>query len=310
MKPSESGFAASNGFQQLLNQQLSQSQSQQLASSTILEFEQPIDSSNATAEDWYKIANCINDNYQQYSAFIVLHGTDTMAYSAAALHHLLGRNIKPVIFTGSQIPLSQPDSDGQDNLLSAVAFAKQSQLSQVAIYFNGKLLSAISATKVHSSDFSAFDSPNHQPLASINKDSNEITFIHQPSNADTELSGNFKLVDSAKVTDKVAVLFLHPCISNQVIEATFNNPKTKAVVMLSYGAGNPPDQNTCLLNALKTARERGVVILNKSQCFQGSVAQGNYAVGSALNTLGVISAQERTLEDLVTDLYINLANYL
>ena len=80
--------------------------------------------------------------------------------------------------------------------------------------------------------------------------------------------------------------------------------------MLSYGAGNPPDQNTCLLNALKTARERGVVIFNKSQCFQGSVAQGNYAVGSALNTLGVISAQERTLEDLVTDLYINLADYL
>jgi L-asparaginase len=311
MQPSDNGFAASKGFEQLLKDYLSEHQYSQLASSTILELDQPIDSSNATPADWYKIANCIADNYHNHSAFIVLHGTDTMAYSASAAHHLLGTNIKPVIFSGSQVPLSQPSSDAQQNILDAVAFAKQTHLNQVSICFNSKLLSAFSATKVHSSEFSAFNSPNTQEIAFIDNNTQEITFTQNNKQANTATIQSLSPVIINKLKnksaiDKVGVLLLHPCISDQVIKATFDNPNTQAIVMLTYGAGNPPDQNDFLLETLKQARHRGVVVLNKSQCFQGSVAQGNYAVGSALNKLGVISAQDRTLEDLVTDLYINL----
>ena len=138
MQPSDSGFTASKGFEQLLKDHLSENQYAQLENSTILELDQPIDSSNATPNDWYKIAKCIANNYQTYTAFIVLHGTDTMAYSACALHYLLGCNIKPVVFSGSQIPLSQAASDAHKNITDAVAFAKHSQLNQVAISFNGK----------------------------------------------------------------------------------------------------------------------------------------------------------------------------
>lgn len=306
MQPSEHGYQPSNGFEQLLTENLSQNSIQHLAPFDIIEFEKPIDSSNAKPDDWYSIATCISENYHQYSAFIVLHGTDTMAYTGAALTHLLGENIKPVIVTGSQIPLSQSRSDGTTNLQDAIAFCRDGKLAQVAICFGGKLLDAKTATKSHSSHFAAFDSPNHPPLATTGIDLTYNQALLKPASA---LKQSMTLPANQPKNNRVEILHLHPCISDAVIEATLNAPEIQAVILLSYGAGNPPDENQALMSALRTAKARGVVVFNKSQCYAGAVAQGSYAVGSALAKLGVISAGKRTLEDLVTDLHFNAHRY-
>ncbi|MEH6442577.1 MAG: asparaginase [Oceanospirillaceae bacterium] len=306
MQPSEQGYLPCEGIQALITDSLNARQYALLAPFTVHEFEHLIDSSNAQPSDWLKIAACIVENYQDFSAFIVLHGTDTMAYTAAALHHILGYCIKPVIVTGSQIPLCEARNDAITNLLDAALFARNAKPHQVSLCFAGKLLAANAATKVHSSALAAFDSPNKAPLAIANIQL-ELSNCNNTSSLQTIDFCNFKL--PSITANSVAVLFLYPGISNQVIDATLLNKASKAVVMLSYGAGNPPDQNQYLITALRDAKRRGVVVINKTQCHTGAVAQGSYAVGSILNEVGVISAQDRTLEDLITDLYINLQRY-
>jgi len=304
MQPSSAGYQASEGIQALIESNLSNQAIEQLSPYQVHEFDHLIDSSNAQPNDWLKIAQCVSDNYADYAGFIVLHGTDTMAYTAAALHHMLGTNIKPVIVTGSQIPLCEPRSDGASNLTEAALFARSKQLSQVALSFAGKLLAGNSAKKIHTSALAAFDSLNTPLLAraAINLEFADQSKPLQPEN--TLTTQTFKLTDfTAK---NVAVLYLYPGISNTQIEAAFDQNASKAVVMLSFGAGNPPDQNNALMSALKKAQQTNMPVFNMTQCYSGAVSQGTYAVGSALNDLGVISAENRTLEDVVTDLYINV----
>ncbi|MFT5708406.1 MAG: L-asparaginase [Oceanospirillaceae bacterium] len=306
MQPSEQGYLPSDGIQALIKDSLNAKQYAALAPFSVHEFEYLIDSSNAQPSDWLNIAECITENYRDFSAFIVLHGTDTMAYTASALHHILGDRIKPVIVTGSQIPLCEARSDAITNLLDAALFARNANTHQVSLSFAGKLLAAYSATKVNSSALAAFDSPNKTPMATANIQL-ELGDCNNESSLQTTDFCNFNL--PSITANSVAVLFLYPGISNEVIDATLLNKNSKAVVMLSYGAGNPPDQNQYLISALHEARKRGIVVVNKTQCHAGAVAQGSYAVGSILNELGVISAQDRTLEDLITDLYINFQRY-
>ena len=308
MEPSAEGYRPSAGIQQLINSCLGEKLLAQLQPFHCLEFEHLIDSSNARPGDWLQVAQCIKNNYQKYAGFIVLHGTDTMAYTAAALGHMLGNNTKPIIVTGSQIPMSQPRSDALSNLIDAASFARSAQVSQVCLYFGGKLLAANNATKVHSSQLCAFDSPNGQPLARANI---VLEFsAPQPNNPQTADKMHSELPLQPLTENSVAVLFLYPGISDSIIAATLLDKATKAVVMLSFGAGNLADQNKYLMDSLKQARSRGTVIVNMTQCYGGAVAQGSYAVGSTLNKLGVISAGSRTLEDVVTDLHINLDKYL
>ncbi|EPJ49774.1 MAG: hypothetical protein OFPI_22620 [Osedax symbiont Rs2] len=308
MLPSAEGYRPSAGIQQLINSCLGEKLLAQLQPFHCLEFEQLIDSSNAQPRDWLQIALRISENYQKYAGFIILHGTDTMAYTAAALGHMLGKNTKPIIVTGSQIPMSQPRSDALSNLIDAASFARSAQISQVCLYFGGKLFAADNVTKAHSSQLCAFDSPNGQPLARANI---ALDFYQpQPESSlkkDKTQSG-FQLQPLAH--NAVAVLMLYPGISDAIIAAALLDKATKAVVMLSFGAGNLADCNRYLMQSLKEARSRGTVIVNMTQCYGGAVAQGAYAVGSTLNKLGVISAKSRTLEDVVTDLYINLDKYL
>jgi len=306
MQPSSDGYKACEGIQSLIENNLSERALAKIRPYHVHEFDHLIDSSNAQPKDWTQIAQCIIDNYANYSGFIVLHGTDTMAYTAAALHHLLGTAIKPVIVTGSQIPLCEPRSDGASNLLEAALFARSNQLSQVAVSFAGKLLAGYSAKKVHSSALAAFDSLNAPLLARANIQLEFSTNTKAKSHTSTSIATAIKAFKLPDLTGKnVAVLYLYPGISNVQIEAAFNHQASKAVVMLSFGAGNPPDQNTCLMSALKKAQRNKLAVVNMTQCYSGAVSQGTYAVGSALTKLGVISAENRTLEDVVTDLYIN-----
>jgi len=304
MQPSSEGYQASEGIEALIESNLSNQAIEQLKPYHVHEFDRLIDSSNAQPKDWLEIAQCISDNYAKYAGFIVLHGTDTMAYTAAALHHMLGTNIKPVIVTGSQIPLCEPRSDGASNLTEAALFARSQQLSQVALSFAGKLLAGNCAKKIHSSALAAFDSLNAPLLA---RAAIKLEFAKRSTPQETTLATKiFKLDDfTAK---NVAVLYLYPGISNTQIKAAFDQSTSKAVVMLSFGAGNPPDQNNTLMSALRKAQQLNMPVFNMTQCYSGAVSQGTYAVGSALNDLGVISAENRTLEDVVTDLYINVTD--
>jgi len=304
MQSSTVGYQASQGIEALIESNLSNQAIEQLKPYHVHEFDRLIDSSNAQPKDWLEIAQCISENYANYAGFIVLHGTDTMAYTAAALHHMLGTSIKPVIVTGSQIPLCEPRSDGASNLTEAALFARSKQLSQVALSFAGKLLAGNCAKKIHSSALAAFDSLNAPLLA---RAAIKLEFAKRSTPQETTLATKiFKLDDfTAK---NVAVLYLYPGISNTQIEAAFDQSTSKAVVMLSFGAGNPPDQNNTLMSALRKAQQLNMPVFNMTQCYSGAVSQGTYAVGSALNDLGVISAKNRTLEDVVTDLYINVTD--
>jgi len=306
MQSSSTGYQASEGIQALIEANLSNQAIEHLKPYHVHEFDRLIDSSNAQPKDWLEIARCISDNYANYAGFIVLHGTDTMAYTAAALHHMLGANIKPVIVTGSQIPLCEPRSDGASNLIEAALFARSKQLSQVALSFAGKLLAGNCAKKIHSSALAAFDSLNAPLLA---RAAIKLEFANQSTPLPQEISLATKTFKLAEFTAKnVAILYLYPGISNTQIEAAFDQSSSKAVVMLSFGAGNPPDQNSTLMSALRKAQQLNMPVFNMTQCYSGAVSQGTYAVGSALNELGVISAENRTLEDVVTDLYINVAD--
>ncbi len=308
MQPSASGYQTSSGMSKLIANAFNSNALEQLKPFEVLEFTRLIDSSNAQPNDWLAIAQCIDDNYRQYAGFIVLHGTDTMAYTAAALHHMLGENIKPVIVTGSQIPMCEARSDGPSNIQDAILFARSGNVHQVCLSFAGKLIAGACAKKVDSSALAAFSSDNSRPLAVADI---SLSFTERHSQLNPSLSENrqlsFKLAPLQQ--QSVAVLLLYPGISKASIDAALLDKNIKAVVMLSYGAGNPPDQNSDLIKALETAVERGVVVINMTQCYRGKVAQGTYAVGSVLNKLGIISALDRTLEDVVTDLYINLKSY-
>lgn len=303
MQQSTQGYVPNAGIEALIRQSFNQQNLDAIQPFDVIEFEQLIDSSNAQPSDWLKIAHCINDNYHKYAGFIVLHGTDTMAYTACALHHIFGKNIKPIIVTGSQIPMCEIRSDGPGNILDAIMYIRNSELAEVCISFAGDLIAALSAKKVHSSAIGAFKSINKAALSSA-----DITLSIPAYQTDTRTQHPFKL--NPLKDNSVSVLLLYPGISKQAIDAALLNEQTKAVVMLSFGAGNPPDANQDLISALKSATQRKTVILNMTQCYQGKVAQGCYAAGSILNELGVISAQDRTLEDVVTDLYINLDSYL
>ncbi|MGB1239731.1 MAG: asparaginase [Pseudomonadales bacterium] len=300
MQPSSDGFSPAGNFDALIEKHMSTSEQHTLAPYQLLEFEHLIDSSNSQPHHWREIAQCILDNYDHYCGFVILHGTDTMAYTAAALDHMLAGCAKNIVVTGSQIPMAQPRSDGPANLLGAVLAARSKPLYQASLYFDNKLMRARSASKVHSSAFAAFDSPNAPLLAHSGIDICQLTHPEpRAANFNCEL----------EPAGSVDVLLLYPGISDSAICGVLDNPNLKAAVLLSFGAGNLADHNTVLMEKIAQARARGVVIINKTQCHQGAVAQGNYAVSSQLGKLGVISAEQRTLEDVVTDLYVNLANY-
>lgn len=292
------GLAPSNAFADLLQQHLPPSARQALEPYQLLELPTPIDSANLVPAHWTELAALITQHHSSYAGLVLLHGTDTMAYTASALSFLLQGLSKPLVLTGSQIPLALPRSDAFNNLLQAAAFARTPNNQQVSICFDGLLLQGNRSTKIHSSALRAFDSPNAPVLGMAGIQ----TKLLQPYTCQQDF-----LPNTQPLTARIAQLLFYPGIDNAQIDAAIANPDIDGVILQTYGAGNPPDTNTHLLHRLEQAQQQGQILINISQCPGGSVAQGSYASGAVLNQLGVIQGADMTREAAFTKLHSLLA---
>ena len=267
---------------------------------TLHEYPVPIDSTNATPEDWQKIGRDIAALYNEYDGFVVLHGTDTMVYTAAALSYMLQGLRKPVIVTGSQIPLGAARSDAPQNLITALQLAASETLNEVAVYFNQRLLRGNRATKVSTESLEAFDSPNYPRLADVG--------IHVRYNKSALLprasSERFEL----PVYGRHVVLPVRfvPGMPVAAVQAMLDL-KPHAVILQCYGAGNAPDRDPALMDMLAHASAEGIVLAACSQSPHGQVAIGTYAAGAGMKAAGVLGARDMTFEALFTKLHHLLA---
>lgn len=266
-----------------------------------------IDSSDVSPEHWEKIAKTIYDNYDAFDGFVVLHGTDTMAYTASALSFMLENLSKPVIFTGAQLPVGQLRSDAKENLLTAIEIASayesgQAVVPEVCIFFEDTLFRGNRTTKKNAEHFNAFNSYNYPPLAKAGVHIKYYrNYIHYP---DTRTN----LVLNTKTDRNVAILKLFPGITAETVSAILNIPKLRAVILESFGAGNAP-RKKWFFDALLEASERGIIIVNRSQCSTGSVEMGRYETSLNLMNAGVISGYDITTEALVAKLMYLMGKY-
>lgn len=301
MRPSSLGFVPAAGFLSETVANMPEFHRNEMPNFTIHEYDNLIDSSDMDPSDWQKIANDIFQNYQQYDGFIILHGTDTMAYTASALSFILEDLGKPVIVTGSQIPLAQLRSDGQVNLLNALYIAANYPIAEVTLFFNNQLFRGNRSRKLDADGFNAFDSPNFPALlkAGIN--------IEVDKNI-LGITADKKLHVSPVKSQPIGVVTLYPGISAEVLKNTLQQP-VKALILLSFGVGNAP-QNAALLEQLSSADQQGIIVLNCTQCVRGKVNMTGYANGHVLREVGVVSGQDMTPEAALAKLHYLLSKDL
>jgi len=268
-------------------------------------FSPLIDSSDVNTDCWVRIARMIYDHYEEYDGFVVLHGTDTMSYSASALSFMLENLSKPVVFTGSQLPVGVLRSDAKENLLTAIeiAAAKDEEgnaiVPEVTVYFEDRLFRANRTTKRNAEHFSAFNSYNYPALAKAG-----VHITYQPHLVHYS-DPNAPLVLHTAFDCNVAILKLFPGIQQPVVRALLHTRGLKGVVLETFGAGNAPTDKW-LYRELKAAVDRGIIIVNKTQCNTGSVEMGLYAVSLNLMKAGVLSGHDITTEALLTKMMLLL----
>jgi len=270
-------------------------------------FDHPIDSSNMHPDVWGKLVEIIKENYTKFDGFVVLHGSDTMAYSASALSFMIHGLNKPVVFTGSQLPIGIIRTDGKENLITAIEIAstytgEHPTVPEVSLYFEYKLYRGNRTTKLSSEHFNAFSSFNHPFLAEAGID---IKFKTKYIN---ESSAILEPTFYTKMNDNVGVLKLFPGISKKQVEHFFKTPDMQAVVLETFGSGNATTKDW-FLNELTAANEKGIIIVNVTQCKSGSVNQTKYETGRGLENAGVISSKDSTIEAAITKLMFLLGNY-
>jgi len=261
-------------------------------------FDEPIDSSNIDFEHWKTIADIIYSHYDEFSGFVILHGTDTMAYSASALSFILDGLSKPVIFTGAQIPIGKIRSDARENLITAIEIASKREndrplINEVCIYFNFVLLRGNRAQKIRSSTFGAFESENYPHLAESG-----IDIRYFESNLSKDESDN-KFSCSTTLNPNVAVLKIFPGITIELVEAIIGTKNLRGIVLESFGSGNTMNTDW-FISKLGKAIENGIIILNVSQCSGGGVLQGKYMTSQKLSEIGVLSGSDITTEAALT----------
>lgn len=264
-----------------------------------ISFNPPIDSSDMNSTHWEQIAEAIRDNYDRYDGFVVLHGTDTMAYSASALSFMLHNLRKPVIITGSQLPIGEVRTDGEENLITAVQVAaamgpdEKPKIQEVAILFENYLWRGNRSTKISADNFNAFKSNNYPRLAKIGLDIifNDDALYRLPPDA-----GEFSV--STSMDPSVMAIDLFPGITETVLRHALATPGVKGVVLKTYGAGNAPT-SPWFTNAISDAIKSGMIVMNVTQCINGSV-QKLYLTGDRLAATGVISGHDITPEAALT----------
>lgn len=267
----------------------------------VLEYDPLLDSSNLTYEDWNRLAGDIAKYYHQYDGFVIFHGTDTMAYTASALSFMLENLSKPVILTGSQIPLSEVRNDALDNALTSLWFCAHRPMHEVCVYFNQSLLRGNRTQKISSTRFNAFDSPNFPHLAEIGQGIHlaqdlllpkpQAAFYWQPLRP--QCIANFRLC---------------PGIAMEVLETLLQMP-LQALVLETYGLGNAPNNAPRFLEMLNEASARGVILINSSQCAHGHVQMSRYATGHSLRKAGLVSGHDMTTEAIYCKLLYLLSKY-
>ncbi|MGP1499497.1 MAG: asparaginase [Porphyromonas sp.] len=271
----------------------------------VLSIEPPIDSSAVSPKNWQELLLIIQKHYDAYDGFVILHGTDTMAYTASALSFMLRNLAKPIIITGSQLPIGRLRTDGKENLISALEIAStrdaqgRPRIQEVCIYFQNSLMRGNRTTKVSADQFRAFESHNYPKLAYAGIDIRyNDPFIHHSEYAPLEVYH--------QVESRVVVLKLFPGIMPEVVKAVLDIEGLRGVVLETFGSGNAPNE-PWLIEALERAISKGIYIINVTQCLTGSVDMCKYETGRKLSTLGLISGMDMTTEAAVTKLMVLLA---
>ncbi|MDC0462942.1 asparaginase [Flavobacteriaceae bacterium] len=265
-----------------------------------ISFETPIDSSNINPTHWIEIATIIDQNYTMYDGFVVLHGSDTMSYSASALSFMLENLSKPVIFTGSQLPIGDLRTDAKENLITAIQIAALQNnnkpiINEVGLYFEYKLYRGNRTTKINADYFEAFSSLNFPALLTSG--------VHLNINHELLLKNYSKasFCVHKELDDNVALVKLFPGISQTVLSSILDIPKLKAVIIETYGSGNA-STDTWFLQTIEEALKKGIYVVNVTQCAGGSVQMNQYHTGKLLEELGVISGKDMTTESALTKL--------
>lgn len=296
MKNTEKGYTPVPGFLREAMSQIADMHREDFPIWELYEMSPLLDSSNMSVEEWNAIARVIYDNYSCYDGFVVLHGTDTMAYTASALSFILGGLNKPIVLTGSQIPLSEIRSDGRDNLITSVLIAAQGVAKEVCLYFSGRLLRGNRAMKMSADQLVAFDSPNYPHLAEVG--------ISIKYNTGALLQPKPKAVISYRpfANVPIGVLKIFPGMQFGLFEEIMTE-KLSGIVLETFGAGNIPMGGGDLLPIIKKAFGAGSVITVCSQCPGGTVSLGAYETSSKLKSAGAVSGMDMTTEAAVAKLY-------
>lgn len=265
------------------------------------QFTPPIDSSNMSPRLWIELTHIIADNYDKYDGFVILHGTDTMAFTASALSYMLENLTKPVILTGSQLPIGQLRTDGKENLITSIEIASvkhpdgRAIMPEVGIYFNGHLMRGNRTTKQSADNFNAFESFNYPHLADAGVNISYREDLILKPDYSKPMTPHFRL------DNNVIVFTIFPGIREDLVRHVIATPNLRSIVMRTFGSGNAP-QSPWLIKALKEASANGKTIINISQCMAGSVEMGRYDTGYQLKSAGVISGHDSTVESAVTKL--------
>jgi L-asparaginase len=297
MRPSDNGYEPSPGYLAQKMSQMDEMTQAPMPEFEVLEHETLVDSSNMTPVIWRTIAEQIKINYQRFDGFVVLHGTDTMAYTASALPLMLSGLDKPVILTGAQLPLGQLRNDARENLKTAMVLAANYPIPEVSLFFGDHLYRGCRSTKVSATRFDAFDSPNYSPLATVGT-SIEIfdNRIRPGGNASQTPDGlEIKSIEPAEI----AAFRIFPGLSVEILRHFLRRP-LKGIILETYGDGNGPTQDRQFLDAITEANDNGMVVLGCTQCIHGGMTQENYATGTALTQAGVIPGRDMTIEASLT----------